>query len=192
MRDGFYELVIYFTLYSFAGWLLEVTYAFFKERRFVNRGFLTGPLCPVYGFGALLILNFSFILKSQLPNLLTNLIFIALLTTILEYITGYVLETFLNVKAWDYSNEFCNLKGRVCLKFSIFWGLLGCFVIYGLHPMVVQYVNEANEDMKMLVSFMLLGCVLVDTGKSVLSRIDLINQLKAHAGVSLPLHLFKI
>mgnify|MGYP005843442825 CR=1 FL=1 len=192
MRGSFYEVVIYFMLYSFIGWLLEVAYAFYKERRFVNRGFLAGPLCPIYGFGTLLILNISSVLKFQHPSLLTNAVFIVLLTSALEYLTGYVLETFLHMKAWDYSNEFFNLNGRVCLKFSLFWGLLGCFVIYGLHPIVVRYVETANEDMKILVSFALLGCVLADTAKAVLPRIDFIKQIKAHVRVSLPLHIFKI
>jgi len=176
MHDGFYELVIYFALYSFIGWFLEVVYIFITQRKFVNRGFLRGPLCPVYGFGALLILNFNFIFKSWIPNLLTKLLFIVLLTTILEYFTGYVLERFLNVKAWDYSNEFCNLKGRVCLKFSIFWGLLGCLMIYGLHPVVVHHVSEVDENIKMIVSSILLGGVLIDTARSGLSKKGLINS----------------
>lgn len=192
MHGSFYELVIYFMLYSFIGWLLEVAYAFYKKRRFVNRGFLAGPLCPIYGFGTLLILNISSVLKFLPSGLLTNAVFTVLLTSALEYLTGYVLETFLHMKAWDYSNEFCNLKGRVCLKFSLFWGLLGCFVIYGLHSIAVQYVEAANEDMKIFVSFMLLGCVLVDTAKAVISRIDFIKQIKARVSVNLPLHIFKI
>lgn len=192
MHGSFYEVVIYFMLYSFIGWLLEVAYAFYRERRYVNRGFLAGPLCPIYGFGTLLILNMSSVFKFQHPSLLTNVAFTVLLTTALEYLTGYVLETFLHMKAWDYSNEFCNLKGRVCLKFSLFWGLLGCFVIHGLHPIVVRYVETANEDMKILVSFALLGCVLADTAKAVLPRIDFIKQIKARVRVSLPLHIFKI
>jgi len=176
MYGIFYELVIYFMLYSFAGWLLEVTYAYVKQGKFVNRGFLAGPVCPIYGFAVLLILNLSFLLKFRQTSLFTNLISITVMATVLEYIAGYLLETFLNVRAWDYSNEFCNLKGRVCLKFSILWGLLGCMVIYGVHPRVVQYVNEVDESVKMLVSLMFLGCILIDTAKSVLSRVNLSNS----------------
>jgi len=177
-------------LYSFIGWILEVAYAFYKKRRFVNRGFLTGPICPVYGFGTLLILNISFILKLQHPDLLTSIFVIILLTTALEYMTAYILETLFNMKAWDYSNEFCNLKGRICLKFSMFWGLLGCFVIYVLHPMIAQYVNAINEDMKVICAFFLLMCILFDTAKAVLPRLDFMKQLKVR--INLPLHIFKL
>lgn len=192
MCGSFYEAVIYFMLYSFIGWLLEVAYAFYEERRFVNRGILAGPICPVYGFGTLLILNIGSLLKLQHPGLLSNIIFIILLTTVLEYLTGYMLETFLNVKAWDYSNEFCNIKGRICLKFSIFWGLLGCFLIYGLHPIAAQFINGVNEDMKIIAAFVLLGFVLMDMIKATLPRLDSMKQLKSRMRVSLPVHIFKL
>lgn len=192
MNGSFYEAVIYFMLYSFIGWLLEVAYAFYEERRLVNRGVLAGPVCPVYGFGTLLILNIGSLLKLQHPGLVSNIIFIILLTTVLEYLTGYILETFLKVKAWDYSNEFCNIKGRICLKFSIFWGLLGCIIIYGLHPIVAQFINEVNEDMKIIAAFMLLGFISIDMIKAILPRLASMKQLKSSVRVSLPVHIFKL
>lgn len=189
MCGSFYDAVICFMLYSFIGWLLEVAYAFYEERRFVNRGILAGPICSIYGFGTLLILNIGSLLKLQNPGLLSNIIFIILLTTALEYLTGYMLETFLKVKAWDYSNEFCNIRGRICLKFSILWGLLGCIIIYGLHPIVAQFMNEVNEDMKIIAAFMLLGLILMDMIKAILPRIASMKELKSR--VSLPVHIFK-
>ena len=189
MCGSFYDVGIYFMLYSFIGWLLEVVYAFHEERRFVNRGILAGPICPIYGFGTLLILNIGSLLKLQNPGFLSNIIFIILLTTALEYLTGYILETFLKVKAWDYSNEFCNIRGRICLKFSILWGLLGCIIIYGLHPIVAQFMNEVNEDMKIIAAFMILGLILMDMIKAILPRIASMKELKSR--VSLPVHIFK-
>ncbi|NLY43512.1 MAG: putative ABC transporter permease [Clostridiaceae bacterium] len=189
MYDNFYDLVIYFMFYSFSGWLLEVAYAWYKERRFINRGFLLGPLCPVYGFGILLILLISSKFKSNLP--LANIVSIMLLTTILEYMTGYILETLFNVKAWDYSNEFCNLKGRICLKFSLAWGLLGYFVIYKLHPIVLQHVKIADEGMKVFMSHILLGGLLADAAIVILSKTGFMKHIKSRVRISIPLHIFK-
>lgn len=156
---------------------------------FMRQSFILCFTPLVDGF---LRLGIPSIFHFQHPNMLTNIIFTVLLTTTLEYLTGYVLETFLNVKAWDYSTEFCNLKGRICLKFSIFWGLLGCFVIYGIHPAVTQYINSVSENMKMVASFMLLQGILIDTAKAVIPRLDFMRQLKSRIRANVPIHIFKL
>ncbi|MCX4305133.1 MAG: putative ABC transporter permease [Acetatifactor sp.] len=110
-----------FFLYSFIGWMIEVCYAAVHRRQFVNRGFVSAPLCPIYGFGAVLFALF-------LPELTGNLFFLFLggmiLATLLEYATGMLMEKIFNKKLWDYSGIRFNIGGYVCLRYSLLWGAL--------------------------------------------------------------------
>lgn len=103
---------------------------------------------------------------------------------------GWVLEKHFGIKAWDYSNEVCNLKGWVCLKFSVFWGLLGGFVIYIVHPAVSKHLYTADQGMKLIASLILLGFMVFDVARTIFPRLEFVQQLKSR--VSLPLHLFKM
>ena len=129
--DNFYTLFYYFVLYSFVGWCLEVVYALYDDKKFVNRGFLYGPFCPMYGFGALLLIV---VLKSSEHNLFLFFILAFVLISVLEYFTGFLLEKVFNTKWWDYSEDFMNIKGRVCLVFSIAWGVGSVIFIKYIHP----------------------------------------------------------
>ena len=125
MQTILYQWAFYFFIYAFSGWSAEVAYAALTERRFVNRGFLIGPVCPIYGVGVcLVILCLTPLMRS--PVLLY--IGAVLLTSVLEFITGYLLERFFHEKWWDYSGNALNIKGYVCLGFSLLWGA-GCMVI---------------------------------------------------------------
>lgn len=176
MWGGFYNIVIYFMLYSFIGWTFEVAYAAYKEKRFVNRGFLAGPICPIYGFGALLILSLDSFIRSEAMSLYISIASAIIFTTALEYITGYAMEKFLNTKAWDYSNEVLNLHGRICLKFSLFWGMLACMQLIILHPVLSTYVNAASQPVKQAIAVLLLGLVVIHTAKA-LNRTDIARQI---------------
>ncbi len=136
-----YKLFFYFIIYSFLGWCTEVIYAAFKRGKFVNRGFLNGPFCPVYGFGALILIVVLNPIKNNMPLLF---IFSILLTSLLEYITGYVLEKAFNTTWWDYSDNKFNIKGRICLSFSIIWGLVSMVVVKMAHPVIEQLVDSIN------------------------------------------------
>lgn len=133
-----FTLFYYFVIYSFMGWCVETVYATINKREFVNRGFLHGPFCPIYGFGTLSIIIL-------LKPIETNYIFLFLgsvcLTSFIEYITGYILETAFNSTWWDYSDNSFNLHGRVCLSFSIIWGLVSMFILKVVHPYIVYIVN---------------------------------------------------
>jgi len=120
MLEVLSDTVIYFVLYAFIGWISEVIYAAYEEKRFVNRGVLAGPICPIYGFGAVLILGIDALIKPGTVPVYVSVALAVVVTTVLEYITGYILEKNFNIKAWDYSNEEFNLHGRICLKFSNF------------------------------------------------------------------------
>ena len=131
MPQNFYELVWIFIIYAFIGWCTEVSYAALDRGIFVNRGFLNGPYCPIYGCGVVIVVAALTPLKDNLLILFAGSF---LLTSILEYITGFILEKVFHNKWWDYSNKPFNLHGYVCLKFSIYWGLACTFIMDVIHP----------------------------------------------------------
>ena len=133
MPQNFYELVWIFIIYAFIGWCTEVSYAALDTGKFVNRGFLNGPYCPIYGCGVVIVVAILTPLKENLLILFAGSF---LLTSVLEYITGYILEKVFHNKWWDYSDKPFNIKGYVCLKFSIYWGLACTFIMDIIHPMI--------------------------------------------------------
>ena len=116
----FYYFALSFFVYGFLGWCTEVAYAAVKQGKFVNRGFLNGPICPVYGIGVGVVVQF---LTPVENNLVLLYISSTILVTAIEGITGFLLEKIFHNKWWDYSDMPFNIKGYVCLKFTILWGL---------------------------------------------------------------------
>ena len=110
---------------------METIFASINERKLINRGFLTGFFCPIYGFGAILIVQSSkwvtVVFEDYSTSLFISILFSILLVTALEYITGFALEKVFNCKWWDYSDNAMNLKGYICLKYSLLWGILAFF-----------------------------------------------------------------
>ena len=138
MPQNFYELVWIFIIYAFIGWCTEVSYAALDTGKFVNRGFLNGPYCPIYGCGVVIVVAILTPLKENLLILFAGSF---LLTSVLEYITGYILEKVFHNKWWDYSDKPFNIKGYVCLKFSIYWGLACTFIMDIIHPIIYAAIR---------------------------------------------------
>ena len=134
----FYHLLWFFFVYAFLGWCAEVGYAATKTGKFVNRGFLNGPWCPVYGFGVVIVLGCLEPLSGNLPLLFLGSV---ALTSALEWLTGFALEKLFHQRWWDYSDEPFNLTGYICLRFSLMWGFACLFVVKLLHPTVVLAVD---------------------------------------------------
>lgn len=132
---------------SFIGWVIELFFRRFlsknnPERKWINPGFLTGPYLPIYGFGLtalflMSILPFSFI-KNEFLKDLCILICMAIAMTVIEYITGKIFIISMHVKLWDYSNEWGNIEGVICPKFSLYWTALGAVYYFLIQPHVVQ------------------------------------------------------
>ncbi len=133
-----YEILWYFCVYSFLGWCLEVVFCSVNTGHWVNRGFLNGPVCPIYGFGMVIVLLCLTPLKDNLLILFIGSFF---LTSILELITGFVLEKAFHAKWWDYTDEPFNIGGYVCLSFSLVWGLAVVGVIRIIHPPIEHLVT---------------------------------------------------
>ena len=128
-----YFIALYFFVYGFLGWCTEVAFAAWKEHRFVNRGFLNGPICPVYGIGVTLVVHF---LSPYRSNLIILYITSTILVTALEWLTGFILERGFHNKWWDYSNMPLNLNGYVCLLFSLIWGVACVLIVDFIHPVI--------------------------------------------------------
>lgn len=133
-----YRFLWIFFIYAFLGWCTEVSYAALVTGKFVNRGFLNGPVCPIYGFGVVIVLGCLTPLAERLPLLFLGSV---ALTSALEWLTGFVLEKLFHQRWWDYSDEPFNLSGYVCLRFSIAWGLACMFVVKLLHPTVLLFIR---------------------------------------------------
>lgn len=120
-----YQLSFTFFIYAFFGWCVEVAFAALKTGNLVNRGFLNGCVCPIYGIGAVIVLS---MLNPIKDNFILLFIGATVLATVLEFITGFLLERLFHRKWWDYSREPFNLMGYVCLRFSLLWGV-ACLVL---------------------------------------------------------------
>ncbi len=134
-----YALCWYFYLYSFLGWCAEVAFAACKTRHLVNRGFLNGPVCPIYGFGMLAAVTALGPVRGSLPALFFGG---ALLATALELVGGWALKTLFHARWWDYSDKPFNLGGYICLRFSLLWGVGVAAVMRLLHPAVELLVGR--------------------------------------------------
>lgn len=143
----YYQILWYFVIYSLIGWIIEVIFHAITLGKVMNRGFLNGPLCPVYGFGMLTVLAASNIAESSglitleagSPQLKTTvLLFLGgmLLSTSIELIAGWLLDACFHMRWWDYSRERFNLHGYICLRFSIIWGLGITLAVYLVHPLM--------------------------------------------------------
>ncbi len=147
------NLFLFFILYSFLGWVMETCYCSIMEHRLVARGFLYGPICPIYGGGVVLMVLFFTPLKQ---NLALFYVVAVVVMTSWEYLVGWVLELTTHVKYWDYSQYRFNIKGRVCLWVALTWGVLSYIVIFLIHPPVQSLV----ESLPVWLEFMLCGAFL--------------------------------
>ena len=133
-----YYSILYFFVYGFLGWCTEVIFAAFKQHRFVNRGFLNGPICPIYGVGVTLVIA---CLEAFQSNLLLLYISSVILVTVLEGVTGWAMDKLFHNKWWDYSKLPFNIGGDVCLLFSLIWGVACVFIVYFVHPLIHQVLS---------------------------------------------------
>ena len=133
----FYHLMNWLIIYSFFGWVWETCYVSVKSGKFVNRGFINGPLCTIYGFGAVSV---YVILRPFSDNLLYLYLGGVLVATALEYVTAVLMESIFHTSWWDYSDNKFNFQGRICLGASLGWGAFTVILFKVLHPLVESIV----------------------------------------------------
>lgn len=148
-----------FILYSFIGWLMEEILTFIDTKKFVNRGFLIGPICPIYGYGCLLII---LLLRRYINDPIALFVMAVVLCSLLEYFTSYFMEKFFKARWWDYSQKKFNINGRICLDNMIAFGALGVIVIYIVNPFLMNIISYFNNIALYIVSGILLVIYLVD------------------------------
>ena len=165
-----YHALWVFFVYAFLGWCTEVSYAATKSGKFVNRGFLNGPWCPIYGFGVVIVLAFLEPLKDNLFLLFLGSV---ILTSALEWLTGFLLEKLFSYRWWDYSDEPFNLSGYICLRFSLAWGFACLFVVKLLHPTVLLLIRLIPH----LVGLVLLGILVVVMAIDLAATVSAIAKL---------------
>lgn len=154
-----YFYLCFFIIYAFLGWCIEVVYAVSKTGKFVNRGFLNGPVCPIYGFGVVLVITGLTSLKG---NLFFLFIASVVLTSALEALTGFVLKKVFHKSWWDYSDQPYNLGGYICLQFSLIWGIACILVVYVVHPLIVTLISWTPQEFGMIVVILTLVLFAVD------------------------------
>ena len=135
---------LYFLSYSVAGWIFETICCSLIEKKFVNRGFMIGPYCPIYGYGLLLVI----ITRDLLPpmDVPTTFLVSTLICTVFEYLSSVVLEKYYGLRFWDYHDMRFNLNGRVCLRASLLFGFFSMVILYFIHPFFVGLVNLIPEN----------------------------------------------
>lgn len=169
-------LALYFTLYSAMGWVCETVWCSVANRKLVSRGFLGGPWCPIYGLGALLILGST----SALPqNPLLIFIVSMTLASVLEYATGWLLEALFQARWWDYSQRRFHLKGRVCLRNSLLFGMMGLVLTLFIHPPVKRLISLIASDTQRILSSFIIALLVLDLAHTLYAITGLKERLRS-------------
>ncbi len=155
----FFIYFILFLIYSFLGWTIEVIVTFYKDKKFVNRGFLLGPYCPIYGFSSIVMILY---LNRYCDSFITVFLLAVVVCSIIEYLVSYLMEKLFNARWWDYSNRKFNIDGRVCLENSIWFGLLGTLLIYVVNPFLYNLISKMSDNVLLIVGSFLLIIFVID------------------------------
>lgn len=176
----FFKYLFIFCLFSVVGWVLEVGFRSFVSRKFINPGFMSGCVVPLYGFGAVIldIICNLFVPITSKYKVIIIFILSMILLSILEFISGYILLKFFNLKLWDYSMFKYNYKGFICLEFSILWGLLSLIFYTFVFPWLNEFaINFISNTYGIFFLGIFVGVFLVDLCVSV----GFLNRLTKYA-----------
>ena len=165
--------ILFFFIFSILGWLMETIYSFIVLGHFTNRGFLYGPLCPIYGYGALILIIF---LEKYKDNSLKLFIYSSIIFSIFEYLVSYGLEVLFHSYWWNYSNDFFNLNGRISIFYSISWGIIAIIFIGHLYPFFKKKLNIILSKIPYrITTFILNSLTFIYVLDTVLSCIRYLN-----------------
>lgn len=171
------NLLIYYFICSILGWIMEVLYAYSVFGTFVDRGFLYGPMCPIYGWGAVAMVLVTEKIRKKKVNTLGIFLIVTAIFTILEYLTSLVLELIFNLRWWDYSNYFLNINGRVCLIFSIFFGFIGIVFVKKIYPRIQRLIKNIRKKISVkMLWVILISLIVLSNVDGILSSIKYIKK----------------
>ena len=155
----FYTYFLLYFIYSIIGWFLEVGLAFYEHKKFVNRGFLIGPYCPIYGVGCLLL---TILLSKYINEPGVIFAFSIFICATLEYLTSYLMEKIFKLRWWDYSNMKFNINGRICLETLIPFGIIGVLVVKYISPFLINTINSMNFNVLVIINIIILSILITD------------------------------
>lgn len=152
------KVYLLFWFFSILGWIMEVIVCSICDKKLVNRGFLIGPYCPIYGFGSLIML----ILSPYKDHLFTLFILSLVLCSTLEYFTSFLMEKLFKIRWWDYSNDAFNINGRICLRNAIAFGALGILFVKFLNPWYFSLINSISYPLIIIISIIITIITFID------------------------------
>lgn len=174
--------LLQFFLFSFLGWIIDSLYCSIGNQKWMSSGYFKGiPLCPIYGFGGILLLNNFVVLNSQSPYLIVTTT--TILIILLEYFGGWFAENFLGEKLWDYSNEKFNLHGYISLWHSFLWLIVVTVIYFFLGEFSVRFVTHLQNSLKItadvdvFLTFIFLVIASLVTFKNKTNRLSAIKEL---------------
>lgn len=170
------RLFLWFLFYSFLGWVYESILVSVQERRWVNRGFLNGPVCPIYGVGAVLA---ELLLSPLAAHPLAVFLISAAGASVLEYVTSWAMERMFHARWWDYSDFPFNLNGRICLLGAVAFGLGGVVIVLFIQPHVERWTALLPIPAAHILSAALAALFVVDLAVTVAGIVDLDDNLAA-------------
>ena len=151
------NLLWLFFIYSFLGWIFETILGIIKQKKFTNKGLVTGPFCVIYGFTAVLIT----IVLRDLSGIWLFL-FAAVYATAIEWIAGHLIERFFGERWWDYSKIKANLDGYICLPASVLWGALGFVIMRWGNSLCIDLVSMIPGIVEMIILIVISACMVID------------------------------
>lgn len=174
MSYFFEQWLFFFYIYCFIGWLWETCYVSVLQGKWVNRGFMQGPFLPLYGSGAIIVLVFTLPVRT---NAAAVFLIGMVSATVLEYVTGVVMEKLFHVRYWDYTNQPFNLNGHICLSSSLAWGIFSMILTMYAHTPIERFVLHMNRNVLEVLIFFLTIIISIDMFESVREALDLKEML---------------
>lgn len=169
-------LIALFLIYSFIGWIVEVSAFLIQDHKFVNRGFFIGPVVPIYGTGGILI---TILLTKYQSDPIVLFCMAVIVCSILEYLTSYIMEKIFKTRWWDYSNKKFNINGRICLSNLIVFGIMGLVMVYLINPFLINILNKIDPILLKCVVSILMVLFVIDffVSFSVTSKIKNVGKV---------------
>lgn len=159
MFNKFCFYFMLFIIYSFIGWSIEVVGKLIEKHKFINRGFLVGPICPIYGWGCIAII---LLLSKYKSSPIVLFLMAIIICSILEYFASYFMEKLFHVRWWDYTRRKYNINGRICAETMIPFGLLGCLVVYIVNPIFTGLLNKIPVNTLNILAIIIFTIYVID------------------------------
>ena len=170
--------ILLFFIYAFAGWVMETTTISIKNKKFVNRGFLIGPICPIYGYGVLLV---TILLRKYQEDLVITFFMSIIICGFLEYFTSYFMEKIFKARWWDYTKKKFNINGRICLENLVLFGIASLIIIYITNPIIIKALNALSNTWTNIIICILIIIHIIDniiSFKIILNLKQVSNEVK--------------